>query len=86
MPDKQMPFSRASIELSPEDLKKAGDLKVGGRVRFILYGTLKELGQSQPDDSTEAGATVGHAVIEVSNLRMASNNEFADLFDDEFDD
>ena len=86
MAEQQMPFSRAHIQLSPEDLKKAGKLKVGGRVRFILYGTLKELNQAQPDDSNEGGSTTGSVVLEVSNLKMASNNEIAELFDDEYDD
>jgi len=79
------PFSQATIDLSPDDLKKINDLKVGGKVRFVLYGTLREVSLRQADTSKEGAADEGVAVVEVSNLKLASNNEIAELFDEEFD-
>lgn len=80
----QTPFSRAEIELGTEDLKLAKKMKVGGKVRVVVYGTLKELHQSAGDPTTE-GMQTGRLVIDASSIKLASNNEIAELFDDEFD-
>ena len=79
-------FTEARISLSPEHLKQVKELKVGGKVRLVLYGTLKGIEQSQDDNSNEEGADRGSLTMTVSQMRTASNNEIADLFDDEFDD
>lgn len=76
--------SSARVELTGEDLQKVKELKVGGKVRLVLYGTLKSLNISA-GESTEEGADSGSLEMTVSTLKTASNNEIAELFDEEFD-
>jgi hypothetical protein len=84
----EKPFSRAMIDLSPDDMKLAQKMqaKVGGKVRIVLYGELKALSQRAQDDKSEiALPSAGSIEIDVSRMQLASNNEIAELFDEEFD-
>lgn len=76
------PFSDARVDLGPDDLKLLKEVKVGGRVRLVIYGTLKAMSQSA-GDSTSDTSEGGSMTITVSKLNLASNNEIADLLDDE---
>lgn len=86
MADKKVPFSQVRIQLSPDHLALVDKVgaKVGGRVRVVVYGTLKGLSKEQ-NDRSEEGASSGSLEIDASGIKYASNNEIADLFDEEFD-
>lgn len=86
MSDKQVPFSKAHIQLSPEHLAlvEKASAKVGGKVRIVLYGTLAGLSKEQSDRSQE-GSNMGSLDIDASSVKFSSNNEIAELFDEEFD-
>lgn len=86
MNDKKTPFSQVHIQLSPEHLalvEKVGS-KVGGKVRLVIYGSLKGLSKEQSDRSEE-GSNMGSLDIDASSVKFSSNNEIAELFDEEFD-
>lgn len=76
----------AMIDLSAEDLGLVNemDAKVGSRVRIVLYGIVQGVSKSAGDPTEEGGGS-GHLTINVSNMKLASNNEIAELFDEEFD-
>ena len=65
--------SSAHVELTGDDLQKVKDLKVGGKVRLVLYGTLKSL-KVQAGEATEEGADSGSLEMTVTSLKTASNN------------
>lgn len=77
-------FTDARIDLSPEHLAALKDVKVGGRVRVVLYGTVKLHSERQIENDME-GASSGTLELNVSNMKLVSNNDIADLFDEEFD-
>lgn len=80
--------TRANISLSAEHLKAVQKLqmKVGSKVRLVLYGELTGMSQHAPADQTELATPAGGSIdMSVSSLRAASNNEIAELFDEEFD-
>jgi hypothetical protein len=86
MEDKKTPFSQVHVMLSPEHLAlvEKARAKPTSRVRLVVYGTLKGLSMGQ-DDRSQEGAATGTLEIDASSLKFASNNEIADLFDEEFD-
>jgi predicted DNA-binding antitoxin AbrB/MazE fold protein len=84
MPEKR-PFTRAMIDLGEDDLKLLQKLrmKVGSKVRVVLYGDLVGLSQHAQDDKSEFSMPAsGHVELSVSNLKMASNNEIAELLEE----
>lgn len=84
MPDSK-PFSKVRIELGEDHVGLGKDLKVGGKVRVVVYGTLKAIAAEAADDITTEGQATGRLEIDATGLKVASNNEIAELFDDEFD-
>ena len=80
--------TRANISLSAEHLKQVQKLqmKVGSKVRLVLYGELTGMSQYANPDQTELATPAGASIdMTVSNMKAASNNEIAELFDDEYD-
>lgn len=79
------PITRAMIDLGEEHLNvvKKLKMKVGSRVRIVLYGELVGLSQQAADDKSEIGMPAGGQIsVDVSNLKLASNNEIADLLEE----
>lgn len=79
------PTTEASFDLVGGDVelaRKAG-MKVGARMRIVLTGIVKETGQAASEDMTVEGPASGRLVLDVQNLRIGSNSEIADLFDEE---
>jgi hypothetical protein len=79
------PITRAMIDLGDEDLKVMQKLrmKVGSKVRIVLYGELVGMAEHAGDDKTELTMPAsGHLEVDVSNLKLASNNEIADLLEE----
>lgn len=83
---KEKRVSLATLEATPDHMAiiDKGEAKVGGKVRLVIYGTLKEFAKTQSDLSQE-DSNAGKLTIAVSNVRFASNNEIAELFDEELD-
>ena len=75
-------FSRARVDLNKDDLAAVKDLKVGGKVRIVLYGTLKAL-NIKSTETTDEGADSGSVEMDVSNVKVASNNEIAELMEED---
>lgn len=83
MPNERL-YSDTYIELGPDDLKLLKKLKVGGRVRIVLYGTLKAMTERAEDASSETSEG-GSLTVTVKKMNLASNNDVAELLDDEDD-
>lgn len=81
------PTTVATLDLVGGDvgLAKKAEVKVGSRMRIVLTGIVKETGQEASDDMTVEGPVAGKLVLDVQNLRIGSNNEIADLFNEEID-
>ena len=77
--------TQVTFELVGSDvgLAKKADMKVGARMRIVLTGVVKETGQTASDDMTFEGPASGKLVLDVSQLRIGSNSEIADLFNEE---
>lgn len=87
MAEKELGTS-AHINLSAEHLKAVQKLqmKIGSKVRLVLYGELTDMSQHSNPDQSEISAPAGGSIgMTVSRITPASNNEIAELFDDEFD-
>lgn len=79
------PTTQATFDLVGDDvgLARKADLKVGSRMRIVLTGIVKETGQAASEDMTVEGPASGRLVLDIQNLRIGSNSEIADLFDEE---
>lgn len=84
MSDKQI-NSEAHLTLSADHTPLLKDVKVGGKVRLVMYGTLKSVSQNSGEATDEGGAQSGSLSMSVTGLKIASNNDIAELFDEEFD-
>jgi len=76
------PFSETYISVGGDDLKLLKKMKVGSRVRVVLYGTLKSKSEHASDVSSDVKQG-GSISIAVSRMNLASNSEIADLLDDD---
>lgn len=81
---KERPFSETFIDVGGDDVKLLKGMKVGSRVRVVLYGTLKAKSERSEDATTETVAG-GSITLTVSKMTLASNSEIADLLDDDED-
>jgi hypothetical protein len=83
---KKHAVSTARLTVAPEHLAviDKAETKVGGKVRLVIYGTLRSYEKAQTDLSEE-GSQAGSLEVAVSSVKYSSNNEIADLFDEEFD-
>lgn len=74
--------TRAYVSLSASDVAILKKLKVGSRVRVVLYGEVKSVQQSTSDE-TKGTADQGSFDMDVSRVNTVANNEVADLLDDD---
>jgi len=79
------PSTQATFDLVGDDVGLAGkaNLKVGARMRIVLTGIVKETGLQASQDMTVEGPAAGKLVLDVQNLKIGSNSEIADLFNEE---
>jgi len=77
-------FSDATVRLSPSHIQLAKDVKVGSKVRMVLSGTVKEVRQKVAE-SVDDAAQLGEIILSVSTVKIASNSEIADLFEEDLD-
>lgn len=85
MDKKRVINAEASVTMSPDQMDLVKKLKVGGKVRLVLYGSLTALNLSADENSEMGGPNGGDLTMTVTNMKVASNNDIAELFDEDLD-
>lgn len=83
-PDVKMPLSFAHLTLEGKEMEVLdhAEAKVGSNVRIVLMGTVKSV-EKRADGRLEDARTSGNVTIDISSIRVGSNNEIAELFEDD---
>lgn len=83
-PDVKLPLSTAFLSLEGKELEVLdhADAKVGSRVRIVLMGIVKRA-ESHAETRTDEAKTGGSVEIDITSIRIGSNSEIAELFEDD---
>jgi len=79
--------SSAHINLQGDHVGLVNEEKIraGSKVRIVLYGTVSEVSEHAGDPMDQGGDGSASIGMDVSTVRLASNNDIAELFDEELD-